>query len=188
MDFIHNVITIIISGLLKCKCSSVIRICNTYISVSRSTFFSVKPNIVSSFTFQLKIITINTLKRPQTVIRIRQEIHYRCQLVLTPIGQIATFIMRGRIELNIVIVTVTDNRGWVHRLESVGHGSPLISRLRLTLCINKREHSEQHDCAEQGGSMSEKLFHGLRFYLVDVVTHNCHFLYLQIVIKAYILH
>ena len=69
------------------------------------------------------------------------------------------------IELNIVIVTVTDNCSRIHRLEGIRHFSPLFCGqlfrgfrlgLRLGLCVNKSHCSEQQGCTEYDGrGMSE---------------------------------
>ena len=69
--------------------------------------------------------------------------------------------MLRRVELNIVIVAITDNRGRIHRLESVGHGCPLFRSLRLGLWYVYESYcSEQESCAEYYcGGISEKLFH-----------------------------
>ena len=102
-------------------------------------------------------VTITSIhKGPQTIICVWQEIFCPRIYVHTTIRQIAIYISTLLIKLNIVIVAVPDNISGVHRIECIGQAC----RLGLCmLCVYNSHSSEQQGCAEQGGNMSEKLFH-----------------------------
>ena len=92
------------------------------------------------------IIIISRLQCPQAIIR-RHEICCRRYLVYPTISQIAYRPII--IKLNIVILTIANNRGRVYLFKSIGHGSKLLCRLCLCLLyVGKCENTEQECCLE----------------------------------------